>query len=203
MAEKFVYFDLGNVLVTFDPRIAAQRLADAAACNIDRVLETVFISDVQQRYESGRLTDDQYADEINRMLGSDLSTERVLEAISEIFQPNWPIMLALENLKARGIPMGILSNTCDAHWSWLMQRDWPMLHGWFQHHILSYRVQCMKPEQGIYQASEDQCGLVGSRIFFTDDRQENIQSAAGRGWITHHFSGVDGLMETLNEWLSE
>lgn len=203
MSKKFVYFDLGNVLVTFDVRTAASQLAEAAECSVEHVQSQVLASDVQLRYESGLLDDDQYAQEINRLLGSQMPNSRILEAVSEIFHPNWSILPVLEQLQTAEIPMGILSNTCDAHWNWLMQRSWPMLHGWFQHHILSYRVRCMKPEPGIYEASEAQCGLSGSQIFFTDDRSENVQAAAERGWTTHHFSEADALLDSVNEWLSK
>jgi glucose-1-phosphatase len=203
MSQRFVYFDLGNVLVTFDPIIAARQLSVAAECSLDRVLTTVFTSDVQLRYERGMLSDDEYASEINMLLGRQLSTSQVLMAVSEIFQPNWSILPILQQLESTGIPMGILSNTCDAHWSWLMQRSWPMLHGWFQHRILSYQVGCMKPEAGIYQASEAECGLSGSQIFFTDDREENITAAAQRGWSTHHFTNSGALLPALQEWMRQ
>jgi HAD superfamily hydrolase (TIGR01509 family) len=201
MTRRFVYFDLGNVLVTFDHRIAAAQLASAANCTLDQVLSTVFESDLQTRYETGLVTDAQYAQEVNQMLGSQLSTADVLEAISRIFQPNWPILAALERLRAADIPMGILSNTCDAHWRWLMQKDWPMLHGWFEHIVLSFRVGYMKPAKGIYEACENSCGLDGDQIFFTDDRPENIAAAAQRGWWTHLFQEIGGLERSLNQWL--
>lgn len=203
MSQRFVYFDLGNVLVTFDPIIAARQLSTASGCSLDQVLATVFASDVQLRYERGLLSDDEYASEINLLLGSQMSTSQVLAAVSEIFQPNWSILPILQQLDAKRIPMGILSNTCDAHWNWLMQRSWPMLHGWFQHRILSYQVCCMKPEEGIYQASEAECGMSGSQIFFTDDREENISAAAQRGWCTHQFTNSGALMEALEEWMRQ
>ena len=201
MASKFVYFDLGNVLVTFDPRIVAARLAEEAACGLDQVLNTVFVSDLQRRYETGLVNDDQYASEINQMLGSQLPTAQVMTAISEMFQPNWPMIEILEEVRSAGVPMGILSNTCDAHWQWLMQQDWPMLHGWYEHQILSYRVGSMKPSRGIYEASEQACGLAGARIFFTDDRPENIAAAAHRGWATHRFEAPAALLQSLKQWL--
>jgi FMN phosphatase YigB (HAD superfamily) len=203
MSKRFVYFDLGNVLVTFDPKIAARQLSLAAGCSIDRVLDSVFTSDVQLRYERGILSDDDYANEINHLLGSQLTTSQILLAVSEIFEPNWSILPILERLSSNRIPMGILSNTCDAHWTWLIHRDWPMLHGWFQHHILSYRVRYMKPDSGIYEASEAECGLSGSQIFFTDDREENVVAAANRGWCTHQYLDTDALSRALEDWLRE
>jgi len=200
MDSRFIFFDLGNVLVTFDHRTAAQQLAQAADRPMERVWGTVFASDLQTRYETGWVTDEEYAQEVNRMLGSNLPTTSVLAAISTIFQPNWPILPVLERVRAAGIPMGILSNTCDAHWQWLMRRDWPMLHGWFEHCVLSYEVGCMKPAGGIYEACERACGRLGAQIFFTDDRQENVAAAAERGWQTHLFRQASLLQESVDDW---
>lgn len=202
MRERFVYFDLGNVLVTFDHRIAARRLAEAAHCPLEQVLSTVFLSDLQLRYETGLVNDDQYAAEINQMIGSQLSTKHVLDAVSDIFEPNWPILDILQRLHQLQIPMGILSNTCDAHWRWLMQKNWPMLHGWFQFQVLSYEVGCMKPKTGIYENCEERCGLEGKRIFFTDDRPENIAAAALRGWTTCLYREAAELQESIDLWLN-
>ncbi len=203
MQSKFVFFDLGNVLVTLHPHNAAEQLAEMAGCNVQKVLGTVFTSDLQKRYETGLINEDQYTLEVNRLLESDLTTQSVMEAICSIFQPNWPILSVLEKLRAAQQPIGILSNTCDAHWQWLMRQDWPMLHGWFQHHVLSYEVRSMKPDGGIYAFSEQICGLKGGQIFFTDDRPENIQAAADRGWVTYQFGKASQLAESLESWLRQ
>lgn len=204
MKEKFVYFDLGNVLVTFDHTIATENLSKLCGYDFEAVRNKMFISDLQTRYETGLISSDQYVDEINATFGSQLDRDTVLHAISDMFQPNWPIMGALRTVQQSGVGMGVLSNTCEAHWQWLMQRkDWEMLHDWFEKIILSYEVKSMKPDSGIYQACEAACGLSGSQIFFTDDRADNIQAAADRGWVTHqyHHSDNQSLVEALNQFL--
>jgi FMN phosphatase YigB (HAD superfamily) len=201
MPSKFVFFDLGNVLVTLHPHNAAKHLAESAGCDVQKVLNTVFTSDLQKRYETGLIHEDQYAQEVSQLLGQELTTQSVMEAICSIFQPNWPILSVLERVRAAQLPIGILSNTCDAHWQWLMRQDWPMLHGWFEHRVLSYEVRSMKPDGGIYAFSEEICGLKGQQIFFTDDRPENIKAAADRGWATYQFGQADELAESLERWL--
>lgn len=204
MKEKFVYFDLGNVLVTFDHTIATENLAKLCGHDFQAVRNKMFISDLQTRYETGLISSDQYVDEINTTFGSQLDRDTVLDAISDMFQPNWPILDALRTVQQAGVGMGVLSNTCEAHWHWLMQRkDWEMLHGWFEKIILSYEVKSMKPDSGIYQACEAACGRSGSEIFFTDDRADNIQAATERGWVTHqyHHSETPSLVEALKQFL--
>ncbi|HAC90390.1 MAG TPA: hypothetical protein DCF63_07105, partial [Planctomycetaceae bacterium] len=78
MQSKFVFFDLGNVLVTLHPHNAAEQLAEMAGCNVQKVLGTVFTSDLQKRYETGLINEDQYTLEVNRLLESDLTTQSVM-----------------------------------------------------------------------------------------------------------------------------
>ncbi len=200
--KRFVFFDLGNVLVKFDHELAVRQLAAVADRPLPDVRAAVFESHLQTRFETGLIGEEDFVTEVNRRLDTRLPADRVLESISAIFEPNVPILQALEKLTAAQIPLGILSNTCSAHWGWLCERRWPMLGEWFQQVVLSYQVRSMKPDAGIYEASENLAGCVGSQIFFTDDRADNIAAAARRGWVTHQFRELDGLLASLDHWLA-
>ena len=189
-------------MVTFDHQIGVEQLARLAERPESLVRASIFETDLQTRFETGLITGQQFTDEVNRALDTQLAREPVMEAISAIFEPNEPILQALERVQGAGLPMGILSNTCDAHWLWLQARRWPMLVDWFTHAILSYEVRGMKPEAKIYEASEQLAGCVGANLFFTDDRADNIAAAAARGWTTHQFVAVPALMESLEAWLA-
>ncbi len=202
MADRFVYFDLGKVLVHFDHQIAVEQLANLTQRSTAQVQQVVFDSDLQNRYETGLVTSQQFAAEINRELQCRVSAHEILEAISAIFQPNLEILEPIELLKSASVPLGILSNTCQAHWEWIMARRWPMFGDWFGPRILSYEVHSMKPDAGIYEACERHAGCPSSAIFFTDDRVENIAAAEQRGWSTCHFTSAESLTQKLRGWLA-
>jgi FMN phosphatase YigB (HAD superfamily) len=199
--QRFVYFDLGNVLALFSHRLAAQNIATICNKPLEEVMDKLFVTDLQTRYETGLVSSRQYCDEVNATFGCNVSHDAIMHAISDMFQPNWPILEALELVRQAGVPMGVLSNTCEAHWQWLLKTDWPMLHGWYKHIILSYEVFSMKPDDGIYAASEQRCGCSGDKIFFTDDRADNIAAASSRGWATHQYQSNVGLLQSLKSWL--
>lgn len=201
MADRFVYFDLGNVLVHFDHELAVSQLAALTGSPPSAVRQAVFGSDLQTRFETGLISGSQFTAEINGCFQTDLPTADVMEAISAIFQPNHAILDAMQRVREAGVPMGVLSNTCDAHWLWLQARGWPMLGDWFEQIVLSYEVRGMKPGASIYEASERLAGCSGEAIFFTDDRADNIAAAAQRGWATHQFVSVDNLLLSLDAWL--
>lgn len=203
MPDRFAYFDLGNVLVQFEHEFAVRQLADLAAADEDLVRNTVFESNLQNRYETGLIQSSEYVAEINRALETDLADARVLEAISAIFVPNPPILQALTQLRDAGVAMGVLSNTCEAHWHWILAQNWPMLDGWFQQIVLSYEIGSMKPNSKIYEVCEARANCNPASIFFTDDRPENIAAASARGWSTHLFESGDELMRALAVWLAD
>ena len=50
----------------------------------------------------------------------------------------------------------------------------------------------IKPDPEIFAMVEDDCGLPPEALLFTDDRADNIATAAERGWQTHLFEGPEG-----------
>ena len=48
--------------------------------------------------------------------------------------------------------------------------------------IYSYEVRSMKPAPGIYEAMEAMAGAKGADLVYLDDRLENIEAGAARGW---------------------
>ncbi len=202
MTDRFVYFDLGNVLVHFDHAIAVQQLAKRAGCQPEQARMAVFGSGLEDKWETGLVTSLEFAREVNHALGTDIPAEQIIEDVSAIFTPNPSILEALQWVRDHGIRMGVLSNTCEGHWLWLQRARWPMLLDWFDICILSYEVKSMKPSPGIYEACEQACSLTAASIFFTDDRAENIAAAQKRGWSTYQYGDTDALVSRLSQWLS-
>ena len=67
--------------------------------------------------------------------------------------------------------------------------------GEFDQEFVSARLRLAKPDPAIYEAVESGTGLMGGDLLFTDDRTENIEAAAARGWKTHLFEGAEGLRD--------
>ena len=201
--QPFVYFDLGKVLVDFEHEIAIEQLAMLADESAIRIQEIAFTSGLQERYETGLVTSAEYVAEINSTLKKNLDDNRVLEAISAIFSPKPEILPILEMLRSRNIPIGLLSNTCLAHWEWIAKQNWQIPGDWFEFHVLSFEVQSMKPDAKIYEVCEARAGRSPEQIFFTDDKPENIEAARERGWNTHLFRGEVELEKALLAWLGD
>lgn len=199
--RKFVFFDLGNVLVHFDHEIAVQSVAQLSGHERAVVKDAIFTSGLQDQLETGLISSSQFAQNVITKLACQLDELPLLDAISAIFTPNEPIVVVLEQLKRAGVPMAVLSNTCEPHWGWLLKQNWPVIGNWFDFYVLSYEARSMKPDSVIYQVSEQRSGRAAEHLFFTDDRADNVAAAAARGWATHQFHNVEGLIAALGPWL--
>ena len=52
----------------------------------------------------------------------------------------------------------------------------------FDGYVLSYEQKSMKPDSGIYDVVEKMTGCRSAEILYIDDRLENIEAGAARGW---------------------
>ena len=85
-------------------------------------------------------------------------------------------------LRRQGFKTYIFSNTNDLAVEDIREK-FPFFAN-FTGYILSYEVRSMKPDAKIYEALEQMAGKRGSDLLYIDDRLENIEAGAKRGWQT-------------------
>ena len=192
---RFVYFDLGNILVAFDRQAACRNLASLYATRpeeadlffADQVLNE---SGLQNELEWGRITEDQFVAKVRSAysdVGNSVSNAAILQAISDMFDPINSMTEVLRRVRRAGFPLGILSNTCHAHWSWVNSQGYPVMEGPFDAQVLSYQVQSMKPDSAIYhraQATALEISGAGPSgdLVCRRSRRDNVFAARERGW---------------------
>lgn len=200
MRPSFVYFDLGNVLLYFDHNLAMRKMARIAGVSVEQMRALVLDGTLQTEYETGLISSVQFVSRISDAIGRELDVGDMLQAAADMFIPNTHMLPVLERVRELGIPMGLLSNTCEAHWNWIGELSYPQVQGWFSPVILSYEVKSMKPDVHIYTEAQRHAGHDASGIFFTDDRVENVEAARKAGWTAEVFVNADRLMETVARW---
>lgn len=197
---RFVYFDLGNVLLHFDHGLAWRSIGRIAGVDPEQVRRIAMDGDLQIRYETGMISGERFVEELAEQLGQSLDATAVLSAAADMFIPNHQILPALQRIRDLGIPLGLLSNTCEAHWNWILQQRYPQVSGWFEPVILSYEVGRMKPDAEIYRIATAASGRSPDEIFFTDDREDNIEGARQAGWSAEPFTSADRLLDQISRW---
>jgi epoxide hydrolase-like predicted phosphatase len=198
---RFVYFDLGNILVSFDPDISCQNVASLFDVSTEQAKAAVYDSGLEDRYEHGELSEAGFLAEVRRELnGKDVALQAFLDAVGNMFTPITSMQRTVQQVRDAGYQTGVLSNTCFAHWDWVSRQQWPVMQGPFDAFVLSYEVGAMKPDAKIYDAAEAAAGVAANEIFFVDDRQENVDAAIARGWHAAQCFGGAELEEQLRRF---
>jgi FMN phosphatase YigB (HAD superfamily) len=193
---RFLYFDLGKVLFNFDHSRVCEQLAEVAGLPLGDMQAFFTEHDFHIQLETGEITPEKAYEEFCTRLKVSPSFEEVMFAASDIFWINAPIVSLVSRLFMANIPMAILSNTSYPHWSFLEQQKFPLL-SMFRFAALSYELKAMKPALSIYKSAEEMADASGKEIFFTDDRQENIDGAREAGWQAELFVSASQLEKDL------
>lgn len=199
MATNYIYFDLGKVILEFDHVRGCQQVADVTGITSKLVEEVMFGSGLEVQFETGLMSPSEFAERFFEASGGRCEPTELFRAMSDIFTRNESIFPLIRSLAAQQFPIGILSNTCWAHWD-LVCREFGIINECFTaNRILSFEVQSMKPDGKIYQAAIDAVGEAPSEIFFVDDRPENVAGALAAGLDAVLYESVELLQQQLDK----
>lgn len=173
---KHIIFDLGGVMVDWNPRdYLMERFCHAAA--EDAVYDITFGSDTWRQLDAGLLT--RY--EANQQMlacakkaGCVFEVQEVLDDWTRILRPRRRMIELALRLKKHGYSIYYLSNIASDTLQLLMEGE---LAGVFDGGVASCEVHINKPDPRIYQALLTKYNLAPKECVFIDDTLENVQSA--------------------------
>ena len=192
----FIYFDLGKVILDFEHEIGCRNVAEVAGITPETVREVLFDTGLEVKYETGLLSCDEFHQAFCTATNSRPSKDELLVGMSDIFSPNRAIFPLISQLRAVNFPIGILSNTCTAHWEFVYAK-YTILREYFSPLMLSYQVKSMKPDSKIYERALEAAGCELGKCFFVDDRPENVNAANAAGMDAVLYRTVPDLIEQL------
>jgi len=177
---KAIVFDLGKVLVDFDYGIAARRIAARSRMGAEEIMVFLAREPLMIDYEKGRIDRQRVFSEICALTGYQGQFDEFASAFSDIFVEIEPMVALHAAVRERKIPSYIFSNTNDLAVQHIRQ-NFPF-YSTFDGYVLSYEHGLMKPEAGLYEVVEHQTGRRGAELLYLDDRPENVEAGAARGW---------------------
>ena len=198
-AIRDVVFDLGGVLIDWDPRYLFRDHLGGNPAEVDAFLADVCTPIWHARLDGGA----SFAAETRALAARFPQHARWIEA----YGSNWHRMFAgsfaesvtcLERLAGRGYRLHALSNYPAEHIRFLYRR-FPFMRR-FETVVLSGLLRCSKPDPAIYAYVLARIG--GRPCLFVDDRAENVSAAIGAGMQAMLFeqaSGVEQLWARLGE----
>ena len=196
---SFVFFDLGNVIVRFDNDRACQQMGKVCGVAPEMIREIAFDGPLRQQYETGQLSTPEFHDAICQATSTRPDFDALVAAGSDIFCLNLSIVPVIVQLRAAGVPMGLLSNTSESHWRFLSEGRFTLLKSCFSVYVLSYQVGAAKPDPAIYEKAAEMAGVEPSEVLFIDDLETHVTGARTAGFDAVQYKSTPQLVEDLRQ----
>jgi 2-haloacid dehalogenase len=190
-----VVFDLGGVLVDWNPRYLYRQLFDDEAA-MERFLGEVCTSAWNEQQDAGRSWREATATLI--------AQHPTQAALIEAYSLRWEEMLSgviqgsvdlLAELKARGVRLYALTNW--SHETFPLARERFTFMQCFEGIMVSGEERLIKPDPQIFQRMLQRFAIEPSRALYIDDAPRNVDAAAAQGMHAWWFRDADGLRQLL------
>jgi len=196
MTTKHVVFDIGGVLVDWQPHLAWQEQlgsAEAAHAFLDRTdfLALNTRADGGERFADLALHIDDPQDRAHFAEYVALYSLTVVDPIPG----TWAI---LDRLKAQGTPVHAITNWSAETWPEGLKAH-PRLDEVFDTLVVSGREGMIKPDPRIFHLLCDRAGVAPDSCIFIDDAMRNVDGARAVGMDGIHFTSSGALEAALTE----
>ncbi|MCF0234104.1 MAG: HAD family phosphatase, partial [Thermoguttaceae bacterium] len=187
MTIRFVYFDLGNVLIRFSIQRMLYQLAEILEKSDAEVKAAIFESKRYYAYETGATSTAEFSAQVAEALGVEFVDKDFQAAFNDIFWVNDESLPIARRLAKVDFPRGILSNTNPLHWRYV-ETAFPRVWRYFpRHKIASCDVKAVKPNAAMYQIAFDEArtelaDLRPEEVLFIDDLEPNVLGAREFGF---------------------
>lgn len=194
-AIDHIVFDIGKVLIHYDPNIPYARLIPDAE-ERRRFFEMVCTNDWNLEQDRGR----SWADAEAELIAMHPDKEALIRA----FRPHWHEMVShayddsvaiMRDLIAQGRDVTLLTN--------FSQETFPQARVIFpflnepRGVTVSGEHGLIKPDREIYDLHAQRFGLVPAHTLFIDDAVKNVEGAKAAGWQAVAFENAEGLRRDL------
>jgi len=190
-----VAFDLGGVLIDWNPRHLYRRLIDDEAA-MERFLADVCTPEWNATLDAGR----SFAEAVAQLVREHPEQADLIEA----YRSRWPEMLGdgfpetleiMRRLRSAGIPVYALSNWATETFPSTRSR-FPFLDE-FNGILLSGQAGVGKPDPAIFRMFLERFGLTAGTTLFIDDSPANVAVARSLGIQALLFQGAAQLESQL------
>jgi len=190
MPVTTVVFDIGNVLLDWDPRHLYRKLfADEAA--MERFLAEVCTPDWNREQDGGR----PWAEAVAALSAAHPDHAALIRAFDERWHEtvSGPIaenVALLERLHAAGAPVYAITNFSGAKYREAARRF--AFFALFRGVVVSGDERLLKPDPAIYRLFLDRYGLAAGTCVFGDDSPANAEAARAAGMeAIRYVPGMD------------
>lgn len=194
---KNIIFDMGNVLVTYDPKAVCEKYFNES--DVKQVLKAVFQSEQWLQLDEGKISEEAALNMMLSRLESRLH-EQTIKMFNEwhyYLKPKKEMLEVVKQLKNQGYHLYLLSNA-GVRFE-VFYQDIEAI-SYMEGMVISSRVKCNKPNAKIYETLIEKYQLNPEECFFIDDYKENIDAAHRLKIKGYVFEGdVESLLSCMRE----
>ncbi len=192
-----VVFDLGGVLLDWNPRYLYRELFDDPG-EMERFLARICTSDWHHAHDLGedtrqscqRLARRHPEYRMQIMAWAERSEEMVAGAFGDTVE-------ILAGLKAAGLPCYALSNM-EPEFFPLRRARFPFID-WFDGWVISGFEKVAKPDRRIFEILLERYRIAPATALFIDDSVANVAAARHLGMTAVHFTSAQQLRQVLHD----
>jgi 2-haloacid dehalogenase len=194
--RSVVVFDLGGVLIDWNPRHLYRKLFAGDEAAMEHFLATVCTVDWNERQDAGR----RFAEAEAELIARHPDKAALIRAWGARFDEMIPgaledTVVVLAELKGRGTPLYALSNWSAETFPPQRQR-FPFL-AWFDGIVVSGEEAVIKPDPRIFKLLLNRYALAPEQAVFIDDNPDNAAAAHALGIHGIHFRSAETLRREL------
>ena len=194
---KNVIFDLGNVLLNFEPK--GYLKSKIPIEKIEIVYKSIFQSEEWVSLDRGTITEEEAKDNIiSRNIEYKEYINIAFENWYDILTPVEKNIRILEKLKQNKYKIYYLSNFHDLAFKYVTKKY--DFFKKFDGGVVSYEEKMLKPECEIYERIIKKYNLNPNECVFVDDTKINVDAAMECGLYGIHLKDIDTLEENLEKY---
>ena len=185
-----VIFDVGRVLVEWDPRYLYERLIEDDQA-LEAFLANVVTKEWHFQHDAGR----PFAETSAELIAAHPEHESLIAAWGPRFNETIPhavpgMFEIVRALDAAGVPLFAITNFSGEFWrAWVPQ--YAEIFDRFRDIVVSGDEKLVKPDPAIYALALERFGLAGPDAVFVDDSPANVEGA--------NAAGIHGVLFTTAE----
>ena len=189
-------FDLGGVLLEWNPRHLYRKLFDGDEAAMEHFLATVCTVEWNEEQDAGR----SFADATEALMPQHADKRALIEAWGARFGEMVPgaiegTVALLAEVRDRGVPIYAISNWSAETFPPLAQRF--AFLSWFRDIVISGNEHVIKPDARIFHALLTRNAIAPGSAVFIDDDPRNAAAASALGIHGIHFRSPDALRRDL------
>lgn len=196
-----VIFDIGGVLVDWDPRHLYGELFAGDIPAMEHFLGTICTPAWHNRLDGGETFAALIAETVARFPH--------MQAMIQAYDHGWPGMFRgmipgmpelVAELAATGLPLFAITNFPAEKFAAFAATCPVMQH--FRDVLVSGSVGLTKPDPRIFELAVQRFGIEPATTLFIDDRAENVAAAVNCGFLAHQFTNAASLSAALRPALA-